>query len=588
MNQQIPFQDHKMKKSIEGIICFLVLLVFAACSNNTISDSPTATQTPLQEDSATPISATATATVSSKFMSLLSTETPVVIPTYVTALPITGTPQQTTNEIVSAEEVEIKNVIRSYFDIRYHAFNTLELDGFGDLISNEPEASVFLEEELDKLKINLKYSELHNGRYVAYEYFLDYENISIDPISQRATVSLLLRANVIHEISVMHASGEPIMSSMSGEKHTIILHKEEGEWRIVSDTYNDYSWGMLIEGGTSAEDMLRLFEAQPTSIPTCFTGNQFSTSVPEQTTTPDAATFPSPKIKTVYLNGKSYDPEWLYSFPFTNLYFEPDGESTLRFIVELDDASVNQLASPSTRQANAGWQIVIYRHIGGEKLTNQSALVLDNIQEINCDSRTALLIKTSLEEIQKELGNHRVFDYQVVDENGDIKLKHSFYLNPYSSYLISDTFGDVDRLDGGIIGYPNLIDESKAVFPHEGKVIPVNEPRGGFFQLHYLVRVSRLRLSSGVWTEETSNEVVIQVFLYRDDGIYNVENSYMIPDQRKIRGPKNYDFKVFLTIDELRESLGQGNAFYLRFLDKNGNILGEEYLYFVPYSQLSP
>lgn len=388
------------------------------------------------------------------------------------------------------------------------------------------------------------------------------------------------------------------MSSGYNERHTIILHKEGNDWKIVSDEYRDYVWRMLKESGASTDEILRTLNTmlenakaapRPSALD-CFRGDQFSTPVQENTTTSDAAASSSPKIKNVYLNGKRFDPEWSYSFPFTNLYFESDGESVLRFIVEveLDDALGNQLTSPSTGQANAGWQIVIRSHTEGEKLANQPTLVLNKIQEINCDSRAAFLVETSLEKIQKELGNHRVFDYQVVNESGDIKLVHGFYLNPYGSYLISDTFGDVDSLDGGIIGYPNLMDESKAVFPRERKAILVHEPHGGFFQLHYLVRTSNLQLPSGIWTEETSDGVIVQIFSYREDGVYNSNNSYTLPDDRKIREKKNYNFEVYFTVGELRESLGEGNEFYIRFLDKDGNFLGEDYFYFDSYPQSTP
>jgi hypothetical protein len=583
-----------MKKSKVGIICFIALLGLAACSNSTISFSPMATQTAVPERSATLIPVTITPTISLTFMALLSTETPFITATYVTPLPITGTPQPAINERISVEDEEsIKKVIREYFDLRYYTFSTSNSNGlpnslFDHLLSDEPETSVFLRLELAKLRMELKHFELNNLRHAAYEYFLDYESIFFDPLSQRATVSLSKRENTIHEISVMITPGEPIMSSGYNEKHTIILHKENGGWKIVSDEYRDYVWRMLRESGASTDEILHTLDSMLESakaVPLtfdCFRSNQFSPYIPEQTTVSDSNAFSSPKIKTIYLNGKSYDPEWPYSYPFTNLYFEPDGKSPLRFFVELDNAST------SRGQADAGWQIVIYPHVEDEKPTKQPFLVLDDFQEISCDSRTAFFVETSLEEIQKELGNHRVFDYQVVDEKGDIKLEHSFYLNPYGGYLISDTFGDVDRLDGGIIGYPYLMDESKTVFPREGQVIPVREPRGGFYRLHYFVNVSRLELPSGIWTEETSDEVVIQVFLYRDDGMYVAGNSYTIPDGRKIWWPKNYDFEVSFTIDELKKSLGDRNAFTLRFLDKNGNILGEDYFYFVPYSPPTP
>jgi hypothetical protein len=103
-----------------------------------------------------------------------------------------------------------------------------------------------------------------------------------------------------------------------------------------------------------------------------------------------------------------------------------------------------------------------------------------------------------------------------------------------------------------------------------------------------LVHVSRLELSSGVWTEATSDGVVVQISSYRDHGLYGTDNSYTLPDERKIRGQKNFDFKVYFTIDELREALGKGNEFYIRLLDRDGNRLGQDYFYFLPYSQSTP
>jgi hypothetical protein len=297
---------------------------------------------------------------------------------------------------------------------------------------------------------------------------------------------------------------------------------------------------------------------------------------PGQTATPDGATSSGPKVKALYLNGKPYDPGWPYSFPFTNLYFEPDGKSALRFTVEIAHDSL------STGET-AGWQILIYPH--GEGENNRPTFVLDNLETIHCESRAAFTIETSLEEIQKELGHHRVFDYQVMDEQGNIKLEHTFYLNPPNTYFISDTFSDIDSLDAGIIGYPNRMEENKAIFPRTGRAILIREPRGGFFQLHYLVHTFRLDLPSGIWTEETSDEVVVQISSYREHGLYGSDNVYVLPDERKIRGKKNFDFEVYFTIEELREALGEGNEFYIQFLDREGNVLGVEYVYFLPHSQ---
>jgi hypothetical protein len=119
---------------------------------------------------------------------------------------------------------------------------------------------------------------------------------------------------------------------------------------------------------------------------------------PVKTSTPDFAASSSPKVKAIYLNGKRYEPEWQYSYPFTNLYFNADGKSPLRFIVEVD-------------QTAARWQIVISPHIEDSASTSKPTFVLNNLETIHCESRVALQVETSMEEIQAKLGNHRVFDY---------------------------------------------------------------------------------------------------------------------------------------------------------------------------------
>jgi hypothetical protein len=64
------------------------------------------------------------------------------------------------------------------------------LDGFGNLISNQPEANAFLDAELGKLAVEIKHAELNRLRYVDYEFFLDYKDIAIDGSTQTATVLL--------------------------------------------------------------------------------------------------------------------------------------------------------------------------------------------------------------------------------------------------------------------------------------------------------------------------------------------------------------------------------------------------------------
>jgi len=510
---------------------------------------------------------------------------------------------------VSVEDQEsIKMVIQEYFNRRYFVFSILNHDGipdtyFDDLLSAAPETSDYLTLELVKLRMSLKHAELNFLKYAAYEYFLDYENISLDESGQQASVVLSKRENIIFDISVILASGEPIMSRGSGEKHTILVRKEEGEWKIVSDTYRDYVWRMLRKSNASADEilntldsMLRNMEAAP--LPSslgCFLGDfssYISIHYPESEGTPcagsgDSALLIQPEIRHIFVNGKYYDPAWLYSNPFINLFFQSDGYGPLRFIVELEDLSLNQFLSCDIHPEILGWQIMIYPHPEGQNEDDPPIFVLDLDQKLSCDSRPAFYSETTLEDIQEELGNRRAYDYQVVNGKGEIQLEHSFYLNPAGEYLISDTFGDVTGLDGGIIGYPNLLGESKAVFPHQGRVITVHEPRGGFYQLHYFAKPA-IRWYTGLFTAETPYEIIIQIFIFREDGNYNPEQAFIIPENRKIKERRNFDFEVVFTFEEVRDALGQGNAFYVRFLDKDGNIVGEDYFYFVPYTSPTP
>lgn len=598
------------------IITVLFVICISACQKEPLQQAALTTPTRIVNTyPSTVISPTAspvpitTPTISSAFLALLLTETPLVTPTPGTPFPVTGTPRPVENEPISKKDQEsIKMVIQAYFDRRYYAFSLSNQAGipdtfFDDLLASSPETSNSLELEVAKLRMDLKHCELNHLKFAAYEYFLDYENITYDLSSQQATVSLSKRENIIHEISAFLASGEPIMSRGYNEKHTIVLHREEGQWKIVSDTYRDYIWRMLRKSDPSADEILNTLDLMLANLEAaplpgsfdCFRGD-FSSLIhkpyPDSKGTPseeeEGSSFLLPlKVKQIYLNGKSYEPGWLYSNPFINLYFQPDGNSPLRFIIELAEISFNQFISNNMYPELTGWKINMYPHIEDENEIIRPAYSIDLDQKIGCDSRPAFYADTSLEKIREELGNQRIYDYEVVNGQGEIKLTHSIYLNPAGAYLISDTFGDVTGLDGGLIGYPNSLGENKAVYPHQGRVIMVYEPQGGFYQLHYYAKPA-IRWYPGLWTTETPSEIKIQIYLFREDGNYKPDQAFIIPDDRIIKGRKNHNFQVSFTFDELKDPLGQGNEFYVRFLDKDGIIIGDDYFYFVPYAPSIP
>jgi len=204
----------------------------------------------------------------------VSISTSVLIPITITPSPLPiqpiiilpGTPTPTTTPffnsngqvglLPSEQQEEIKNVIQSYFEMRYQAFSFPQPDGFqlnkiGNLVSLEPDARAFLDDELAKLALEIKYGELNGSRYVSYKYFLDFREFSFDTVSELVSV-LVIEDN---ETTTKNSS---LASNMSGLKHVIILHKEQDEWKIISDYYNDFLWRTIRQKGETKDDMLHM------------------------------------------------------------------------------------------------------------------------------------------------------------------------------------------------------------------------------------------------------------------------------------------------------------------------------------------
>ena len=192
--------------------------------------------------------------------------------TGISTLVPTGTPFVTPNtpgNVASAEQQEeLKSTVQSYFEIRYRALSVLYSDdfkknGFGNLVSDRADAKAFLNAELGKLAVQIKHAELNHLRYVEYKYFLDFRNIVVDTQTQLATVSLIEEHDVIDQISMELTPENPFVSHSYNLEHTIVLRKEQGQWKIVSDDYMDYLWRMLRQTGKSTDDWLRNMKAAP-------------------------------------------------------------------------------------------------------------------------------------------------------------------------------------------------------------------------------------------------------------------------------------------------------------------------------------
>jgi hypothetical protein len=166
-------------------------------------------------------------------------------------------PPSPTIPVFTEEQQALKPVIESYFDIRYLTLNSLQLQDFGDLVSDENDAQAFLDSERRKLALEIKYAILNNSRYVDYQYFLEYRDIAIDPSPQTVIITLVENNEIVSQNSVAGDLQNPHVAQISGQKHTITLRQENGQWKIVSDMYGDFLWRTLRQEATSPEEIIR-------------------------------------------------------------------------------------------------------------------------------------------------------------------------------------------------------------------------------------------------------------------------------------------------------------------------------------------
>ncbi|MCZ7550979.1 MAG: amidase domain-containing protein [Anaerolineales bacterium] len=157
--------------------------------------------------------------------------------------------------------------MKAYFERRYRSHSTLQLEHFKGLVDDTPIGSNFLSSESEKLEIELEHAKMYHLRYLEYEYYLDFGDILFDSESQSVTVPVVEGHDVEFEISREIAKNGPVISKMRNLQHTITLRKENGDWKIVSDDYEDYLWRLIKATRLSKEDLVQPDEDSPGHLP---------------------------------------------------------------------------------------------------------------------------------------------------------------------------------------------------------------------------------------------------------------------------------------------------------------------------------
>jgi hypothetical protein len=220
------------------------------------------------------------------------TETPVVLAGTIEPLFSTiPTPKPTEEELYSGSptisyevQEEIKQVVEAYIDLRYQSFVALEVQNIGELISNDDIAQELLGEEIVKLTYEVKHKELNDNRYADYSVSLNYlsftpgeltNGLEFTPLEINEIGNMVLEDSAFDEkdalvvqVLVRESSeytyqndvelnpDNPKVAKLSGIEHIIILKKNDGVWRIISDYYIDDLWRMIRETGITPQELL--------------------------------------------------------------------------------------------------------------------------------------------------------------------------------------------------------------------------------------------------------------------------------------------------------------------------------------------
>ena len=182
---------------------------------------------------------------------------------------VSGTPfpQTESPEMVASKVSEgMKNTIQAYFELRYQLLSVsppsdIRQDVFEEFVSGGEAAKDFLALETAKLAMERNWYELRGLRYAKYEYDLKYTDISFDASAQVVTVSVLDNFKIVRERTIESNPENPSVT-WGDLRHEIVLRNEQGQWKIISDTYWDAGWREFRKPGLSTSEILQKIRAK--------------------------------------------------------------------------------------------------------------------------------------------------------------------------------------------------------------------------------------------------------------------------------------------------------------------------------------
>ncbi len=237
---------------------------------------------------------------------------------------------------------------------------------------------------------------------------------------------------------------------------------------------------------------------------------------------------------------------------------------------------------------SSGWQVYIYRRRANEDDSTQNALVLDEPKE--ADGRYEFSVKVPLDEILTRFGDSRGFMYQIVDDADEVFFQDEFYiqhgLNTQYQGDSKKTFPDgyPDYVNEGlIIGFPNLLSNNiSPVFLTNEGAITVQEPRGGFYRLHFEYNFATATGITGTDELRTlSKNLLIELFPCQENGFCNDQEAIVLSGV--ISGVSGI-LQASFPHEWLDQERDDAQTFCLRIADKDNNVYKEVYLHFIPYT----